>query len=260
MGFVKTRRRKNMKKIVLAAAAFLSAAAMANTALELRQKIENDCYDWHKRHELILKEGKLLKPEVVFIGDSITHFWTVDRMAIGGKNSAERWLKHFGKYNALNLGFGWDRTCNVLWRIANGELEGVDPKAFVIHIGGNNFSKTKNYPGNTPAEVEEGIFKIVETLHGKFPKAKMIVMGVFPFGTWPNQWHRPKIRELNALLAKNSAKYPYVTYMDITDKLTDEKGKLIPECYGKDPVHPNTQGYEVWAAAIKPRLAEICGH
>lgn len=38
-------------------------------------KIENDAYDWYKRHETRCELAKKNSYDIVFIGDSITHFW-----------------------------------------------------------------------------------------------------------------------------------------------------------------------------------------
>ena len=67
---------------------------------------------------------------IVFLGDSITHFWEG-----AGKDV---WKKYFarGRYKALNLGFSADRTEHVLWRIANGEFDGYEAKAIVIVMFG----------------------------------------------------------------------------------------------------------------------------
>ncbi|MGD0091582.1 MAG: hypothetical protein ABSE73_16820, partial [Planctomycetota bacterium] len=46
-----------------------------NNALAPVPKLENDCYDWWARHKEVLKVKDSINPEIVLIGDSITHFW-----------------------------------------------------------------------------------------------------------------------------------------------------------------------------------------
>lgn len=232
-----------------------------NTALIPRSRIEKDAYDWFARHERILAEQKGLNPEIVFIGDSITHFWAGIK-SIGDpadKNTLPRWKEAFGRYRTLNLGYGWDRTCNVLWRLANGEMDGLDPKMVVVHIGGNNLTSTKNWKGNKPEEVVEAIAKIVEVAHGKAPKAEIVVMSVFPFGKAPSNWNRPKIRILNPLLAERMKAYKYVKYIDIHDKFLDENGIYRPELSRGDNVHPSDAGYKLWEAALLPEFRRVLG-
>ena len=111
------------------------------------------------------------KPEIVLIGDSITHFW--GGQPDGGKQGnrgTESWQALFGD-RALNLGFGWDRTQNVLKRIELGELDGLDPKAVVIHIGTNNLAATAQFRGSTPEEIAEAISLLVDRVQGEYRRA-----------------------------------------------------------------------------------------
>ncbi len=102
-----------------------NSATQNNSAIEPKPKIENDFYDWHKRHDAVLKTQKELQPEIVLIGDSITHMW-------GGEPKSNQVRGAFGKTPVLNMGFGWDRTQNVLWRLENGEFQGLAPKWVVL--------------------------------------------------------------------------------------------------------------------------------
>ena len=87
---------------------------------------------WMPRHERVKALAAKGGYPVVFIGDSITHRWE--------KPGKAAWDANFGSgdYRALNLGFSGDSTENVLWRLDNGELDGLDPKAVVLMIGTNN--------------------------------------------------------------------------------------------------------------------------
>jgi len=80
----------------------------------------------------------------------------------------------------LNIGFGWDRTPNVLWRLENGHFANQHPKLIMLNIGTNNFSRTANYPGDTPEDVVDGIAAILATLHKYSPETHIVVMAVFP--------------------------------------------------------------------------------
>ena len=64
--------------------------------------------------------------------------------------------KSFHGWNAGNFGWGGDRTENILWRLENGELDGVNPKVIVILAGTNNVGKE---PGDEAkvADVTRGL-------------------------------------------------------------------------------------------------------
>ena len=218
-------------------------------------KLENDGYGWEDRHDAVMKIKDALKPDVVLIGDSITHFWGGEpdgtRM---GNRGRESWAAIFGERKVLNLGFGWDRTQNVLKRIELGELDGLDPKFIVIHIGTNNLAGTPRYRAGTPAEIAEGIAAVVEHAQAKCPHAQVILMAIFPRGKGAANPQRTSIAEINKLLAP-LAKKSRVTFLDITDRWLAPDGAVSTELM-PDSLHPNEKGYTVWADALRPLLAK----
>ena len=151
-----------------------------NNAIKPTPKIENDWYDWWDRHHTIVKHKKRINPEVVLIGDSITHRFGGFPEDVG--TGKEAWDYLFQNRKVLNLGFGWDRTQNVLWRLYNGEYEGLKPAYVVLNIGTNNLtpSEKSKTRANSPYEIVEAIKLIVQIILDNSPGAKLIIMGIFP--------------------------------------------------------------------------------
>ena len=230
--------------------------AAANTAVIPAGRLEKDFYDWDQRHTAIMAVKDSLKPEIVLIGDSITHMWggPPEETSGRGNRGLDAWKSLFGDRPVLNLGFGWDRTQNVLKRIELGEIDGLSPKAVVIHIGTNNLAGTSNARENTPAEIAEAIGIIVEKVQAKCPLAQVVVMKVFPRGEKADNPYRAKIAAINEGLAKLSGK-PRVTVLDITKQLTNADGSISREVMG-DFLHPAAKGYAIWAEALKPVLPQ----
>ena len=192
----------------------------------------------HERFVKIAQEGKA---QLVFLGDSITAGW-------GSKQDI--WKKAFGAYTPANFGIGGDRTQHVLWRIQNGELETIKPKAVVIMIGTNNV-------GSDPAEgIAKGVTAIVETVRAKQPQAKILLLAVFPRGekASPNPG-RDKLKQVNAIIAKlDDGKH--VHFLDIGEKFLQPDGSLTKEIM-PDFLHLSAAGYQIWADAISPKLADL---
>ncbi len=227
-------------------------AAVENTALVPVPKLEDDCYDWYARHAEVLKVKDQIAPEIVMIGDSITHFWSgPPRAPI--QNGPQAWQRLFGERRVLNLGFGWDRTQNVLWRLDHGEFDGLHPRWVVVNIGTNNFSTTAHAQANTPAQVAEGIRAICLRVRSKSPESRIIVMGVLPRGAKADDPFRVKIGELNKLLPE-LGQVPGITFLDIGDKFVQPGGELPRSLMG-DFCHPTEAGYAIWAAALALPLA-----
>ena len=193
----------------------------------------------HEKFVAIAKEGKT---DLVFLGDSITAGW-------GGKK--EIWDKAFGMYRPANFGIGGDRTQHVLWRITNGELDGIKPKVVVLMIGTNN-SGGDDAPG-----IAKGVTAIVKAIHAKSPSTKVLLLAIFPRGNKPDGAFgagQEKLKQVNATLAKlHDGKS--VHYLDIGEKfLTDGvlKAEIMP-----DFLHLSKAGYQIWADSITPKLAEL---
>ena len=220
-----------------------------NTALIPVEKLEQDSYDWYARHHAALAVGKTVHPRIVLIGDSITHFW-------GGQpgsamvNGPTAWAQAFGDTPVLNLGFGWDRTQNVLWRLRQGELDGLHPDFIVLNIGTNNLTGTVNARANTPAEVAEGIRSICQTLEEKSPRSKIILMSIFPRGLIADAPLREPIRQVNQLLAKLYAGDQKVLLLDLSSKFFSPD-QTLPANLMPDGTHPSDQGYQIWADALR---------
>jgi len=145
----------------------------ANTAVVPVSKLEEDGYNWWARHAEALRIKDSINPEIVLIGNSITHFWggyPALKDANGQprkSNGPQSWTGLFGPYRVLNLGFGWDRTQNALWRLDNGELDGLHPRVVVIDIGTNNTSQTDHARMNTAPEIVEGIKAVCGRVRSK---------------------------------------------------------------------------------------------
>ncbi len=234
----------------------LDTDKVANTAIIPVPKLENDSYNWWERHADVLRIKDSINPEIVLIGNSITHFWGGQPQLkyADGKprepNGPNSWKSVFGPYRTLNLGFGWDRTQNVLWRLDHGELDALHPRVVVINIGTNNTSQTSNARKNTAPEIVEGIRAICLRVRSKVPGAKIVLMAIFPREKDPQNPRRILINEINRQL-KIFAKENNVTLVDIGPRMLAADGTFLPGMM-LDFTHPTDKGYQVWADAMRP--------
>ena len=218
------------------------------------EKIEDDAYDWYARHNAKLEEVKHKQAEIVLIGDSITHYWNCEE---GITYGLEVWNEFFANRSVLNLGFGYDRVQNMLWRLEHGEMANQSPKFIVVNAGTNHFSYTPNYDGDTPEVTFEGIKKLLETLRRLAPEAKIILMAVFP--RFPEE-KMLKIKALNALLEKYTSALPpeaNIKYLDLTEKFLYPDGSFNADLYADHCCHPNNAGFRIWANALEAEFSHI---
>jgi lysophospholipase L1-like esterase len=206
---------------------------------------------WIGRHERFVTTAKKGGIDLYMEGDSITDFWQ-------GRFKAN-WEKNLGPWKPGDFGISGDRTQNVLYRIENGEFEGVTPKVIVLLIGTNNLAANATYGMNTVEDTVKGVTAVVEALKGKAPQAKILLIGIMPRGDTkggPDIWE--KICKTNEQIAKLEDGKT-VKYLNFNDKLADKDGKLVPGVMGADNLHPSAKGYDIWFEAMKPVLTEWLG-
>ncbi len=199
-------------------------------------------------HEQLLEKARSGRIDVYFEGDSIVRRWG----ATDYPELLAHWKESFFGWNAADFGWGADRIQNILWRLENGELDGVDPKVIVLLAGTNNLPD-----GVGAEEIARGLSAIVRLMQSKAPRATVVVTGIFPRND--NQSYGPVIREVNASLSK-MADGRRVRYLDINGRLADGSGQLHEGMMNaRDRLHPTLQGYRVWAEALQPLLRELLG-
>lgn len=199
--------------------------------------------NWVKRHEGFCNLAKKGDIEVLFLGDSITDAWRT-------KPQQLIWEKYFAPMKAANFGIGGDRTQHVLWRLQNGELEGIQPKVIMLMIGTNN----SNGKDNTAEEIADGITAIVKEIQKRSPTTKILLLGVFPRGNKPNP-QREKLAQVNGIIAKlDDGKM--VKYLDIGKVFLEADDTIRPEIM-PDYLHLSPEGYQRWADAVKEPLHNL---
>jgi lysophospholipase L1-like esterase len=196
-----------------------------------------------QRHNRFVETAKTNDIDVLFEGDSITDWWQQSAAQGGG---ADVQKKYFGDVNTANFAVAGDTTQGVLWGLQNGEGQGHKPKAVMLMIGTNN--KTQ---GNTAQEIAEGVGADVYELRKDFPDAKILLLAIFPRGAGTNDPNRVGNEEANKIIARLHDGQ-HVFFKNINDKFLDAEGRLIG--FRNDNLHPNAQGYEIWAAAVADTL------
>jgi len=263
-----------MKKLILMAALAacgLGASAKQTAGVDASQKVDPESqsvakmeattkdktrdpgifgnYWWANRflsrHQAIEKvKGKTV--DLVLLGDSIMHFWEWKH--------PKSWAKLTAGRTVLNLGYGGDRTQNVIWRVEHGELDGYEAKCVVLMIGTNNNSSDSTDPAKVAAAIE----KIVGMIRARQPGATLVLHPIFPRGVSAASERHAKARarneKTNALLKAFAARDGKIVWIDFNEKLVDASG-WVPASIMADQIHPTDAGYDVWMEALKPVLS-----
>ena len=204
-----------------------------------RQHRDSFTYQWTKRHEEILDYNAKVQPQIVMLGNSITHFW-------GGLPYEKRrvaddvWQKLFKGKSVVNLGYGWDRIENVQWRVLHGELDGFCAQKIFMMLGTNNLDS------NTDEEIVRGIEETVALIAKKQPQAKLYVVKILP-----RRDREERLVKLNAGIEQAFAGNAAVQVLDLSEVLTGKDGKINEKLFS-DGLHPNRDGYKRIADKLKP--------
>lgn len=195
---------------------------------------------WQQTHQSMLKKRDQGGIDVLFLGDSITAGWSGP-----GK---EVWAAQYEPLKASNFGIGGDTTRQILWRIGNGELDGLTPKLVVLMIGVNNIF----HNNGTDEEIAKGVEEVIKQIHAKSPDSTILLQSVLPLKAEPFD---KRVQAVNPMIRKLAG--PKVVWLDLTPSFRAADGNSIAELYVQDGTHLGAKGYEVWASVLTPKIREL---
>jgi len=202
-------------------------------------------------HTQLVEKARKGGIDIYFEGDSITRRWGTSDAQY--KDFLANWNQNFFGWNAANFGWGADKIDNILWRLQNGELDGVNPKIIVLLGGTNDLPQGGEEAQRT---VTHGIRAVLDTIEQKAPNAVVILMGITPRNDVGTDV-AATIDKINTELAR-FADGRRIRYLNINGKLADKDGRLF-DGMTVDRLHLSVKGYQVWADALKPIFTELLG-
>ena len=196
--------------------------------------------------------------DLVWYGDSITENWERDGPP-DYFDFAPVWQHYYGDRRALNLGFSGDSTAHLLWRLRNGQVEGISPRVAVVLIGANNLGLAHWDASQTLA----GIAAVLDEIRSRLPRTRVLLLPVLP--SIRSAWATKQTWRIDRGLAERYGDEEEVTYVDVA-KLFLRDGRTDPGQFYDgllDPpepaLHPTAQAQARVAAAIEPTLARLMG-
>lgn len=197
----------------------------------VRQRRDRLFYEWNHRHAKILEHNARTNPNVALIGDSITHYWG-DEPTCRLNAGEEHFKKLFEGWRTTNLGYGWDRIENMLWRVDHGEFDGYNAEHIFVMAGTNNVFRDTN------EEIADGVIELVRQIRIRQPKAKIHIVRIYP-----RRGVEERLRKLNDRIETKAEGLKNVDIINVDAVLTGADGKIIESLFN-DGCHPNSAGYE----------------
>ena len=238
---------KNLHALVLACLApCLALSVLADAPSPLSPISREGTKNWKDRYDQQVEQLRNNPCGVLFLGDSITDYW--DR---GGKQA---WDKMFKPYHPCNFGISGDQTTNLIYRITHSGMPAqTDPNLCIVMIGTNNTGHFKG--GEDPEKTAIGILGVAQHLLVRFPDTHVLLLGIFPRGSGPQDKLRQHNDKINAIVAQ--CKLPRTTYVNINKRFLDSSGRLLPGI-SRDNLHFTEKGYAIWADAVLPYIKKYC--
>jgi lysophospholipase L1-like esterase len=194
-------------------------------------------YDlWTQRRALFWSERDADQHAVVFLGDSITHGWTTLDAA-------------FPEIKVANRGIGSDTSRRLLFRLKEDVLD-LHPRGVVLLIGVNDLGA-----GTSPADIAWNIRTLVDAIRTDNPATPVVLCHVMPWKREPGKYPE-RIQQLNRLIDGIAVGRPHVAVCDTWQGLATPEGTARPNLF-RDGLHPNAEGYKVWAADLRPAMARV---
>lgn len=231
--------------LLLAAAMLLTAEIPRHVATIPAERQDEDA---RARHAAILADPARAGARIVFLGDSITEMWSAD--------DAGRpvWDAVWKPLQAVNLGVAGDRTEHVLWRIANGELDGMQPRVVALLIGTNNAGQAHEDPSYrcSAQQQADGTRAIIAAVQRRWPEAVILLHAILPRGDDVDPI-RPQNEAANALL-KPLADGRRIRWIEFGSRFFSPGTTDVNLGWCPDQLHLNTKAYRVWADVLLPEV------
>lgn len=227
----------------------MNSRAQSSTSHRPLPRMDANSREAHKQLVAKTKQGTI---DVYFQGDSITRRWG----ATDYPKLLAHWQKSFHGWNAANFAWGGDNTHHILWRMQNGELDGLAPKVVCLQAGANNLPWRGAGQASHVDDVVTGIQAIIKEFRSSFTNVPIVLTAMFPRDQNPEL--KPTIDSINKRLKDIAKNDQRIHWININDQLVDEQGKLLPQV-SSDGLHLELAGYESWNSALKPVLTQILG-
>jgi len=176
--------------------------------------------------------------DLVLLGDSISELWEWPSPRWGRDVLGE--LKR--DFKVLGLGYGGDKTQDVLGRIEKGELDGYSAKVISFCIGSNNHLCP-------PEDTAAGVRACLDEICRRHPESKIVLWAIPPCRDPKRHAQNTAVNDIIRAYADGER----IVWNTLADVLTTEVGALREELM-PDGLHRTKEVYRVWADRLRRYL------
>lgn len=187
------------------------------------------------------RERRAHPVDVLFFGDSLTRRW---------EDNPELWEAFFGGFYPANFGVGADTLENMMWRVENGNLDGLSPPLVIILAGTNNLSE------QSWETVTENIIDLISAIGKKLPESTLLVSGLYPRDSDEKEiQYNDMIQKINEKLNLYCLEQS-IHYIDFYSLLLPSGGN-VNQNLQPDGLHLNGEGYKLIGPVLKGQIEKL---
>lgn len=244
VGIIRQWNRAALVPLFLCVLAGSAAQCRADATIPVPETNETRVVFWYGKHAADTNDLATLKPDILFMGDSITDYWNSS-----SDYGAAIWSSYYANRNAYNIGISGDRIECLLWRIQNGVFaHDINPKVVVLMIGTNNREDLTNRVAGIRLVIDYVLEHTVDT--------KVLALGIFPREVVPNTELFQPVFDMMAQWPETNR----VVIADIRDIfLQPGTSNLNTSLFKDGRLHPNEDGYQCEAQRLDPYIAAMMG-
>ncbi len=168
---------------------------------------------------------------ILFIGSSSIRLWT---------NLAQAFPGH----KVLNRGFGGSELSDSV-AFADRIVTPYRPKLVVLYAGDNDIAA-----GKSPERVLADFKAFVRRIHATLPDARVAFIAIKPCPA--REKYLDRVKAANRLIRDYAASDSRLVFVDVFTPMLTKEGRPRADLCMKDGLHPNAQGYELWASTLRP--------
>ncbi len=187
-----------------------------------------------QKFKVLDKEHGIKENSILFLGSSSFTMWQDAENYFPGKSITNR---AFGGSSLKDLNFYNEDL-----------LKPYHPSQIVIYCGENDFSANPDLKAKEVFSRFETFYNHIKTYHPETPIAYVSIK------MSPSREHLWKQFEGTNKLIKKFMEKKKETYIDITESMLDENGKVRHDIFLEDMLHMKPSGYELWSKVMAPYL------
>lgn len=217
----------------LASWAVLSLSLSAQAASEGKQAPE---VRWGKEIRAFEEADQTTPPPrqaILFIGSFSIRYWT---------NVAQAFPSH----KVISRGFDGSHLSDSV-AFVDRFVTPYQPRLVLLYAGDNDIAS-----GMSPEQVLGDFKAFAGRIHATLPNARIAYLAIKPCPA--REKLLDPVKATNRLIREYTATNDRLLFVDLFTPMLTKEGQPRADVYLEDGLHPNAQGYELWALILRPIL------